>query len=272
MIPHKILLSREPRLKTTIIAPIERLSEHPYASVLCFPKPTEAALQTRIEELRALGVSALEFSGESNVFGVSLRVLGKGFVGVVVIAQHNGKRLAAKIRRVDADRADLLHEAEMLKLANSVGASPKLVAASRNFLLMQLIEGELLPRWLKNHREASLARRVLRSLLEACFRMDKIGLDHGELSKAPKHIIIDHDMRPWIVDFETASAKRKPANLPAICHFLFTSPGEVAQTVAAILGERDKEKIVETLHEYKSHMCAEMFEKVAHACLNGDFS
>ena len=99
-------------MKKPIIVPVDQLIQEPYASVLCFPNPSEAELQSRLQELRSHGVTALEFSGTASLFGVAVPVLGKGFVGIVVIAHVNGERVAVKIRRADADRADLLHEAQ----------------------------------------------------------------------------------------------------------------------------------------------------------------
>ena len=258
---------KENTLKSPIILSLEQLREEPYASVLCYPKPTQDELESRIIELQSHGVSAVEFSGKASAFGVPAPILGKGYVGIVVIAHLQGERIALKIRRSDADRIDLLHEAQMLQKANTVNVGPKLVGASKNFLLMQLIDGDLLPAWLQTHKEKALVQKVLSDVLENCYRLDEIGLDHGELSKAPKHVIIDQLQAPWIVDFETASDKRKPANLSAICHFLFTSAGEVGRTVAAILGERNKEEIVSTLQQYKRKRTRESFELVLQACL-----
>ena len=247
---------------------VEQLMQEPYASLLCFPKTSESEAQSRIEELKKHGITALEFSGKAHVFGVPVPVLGKGFVGIVVIAHLNGERVAVKIRRLDADRVDLLHEAEMLKKANTANVAPDFIAVSKNFLLMQLIEGDLLPFWLETNKDVTVVRRVLHNVLESCFRLDEIGLDHGELSKAPKHVIVDRQLKPWIVDFETASDKRKTANLPAICHFLFNSPGETARTIAAILGVRDNQKIISALHIYKRNRSRTTLDEVLRSCLN----
>ncbi len=235
--------------------------------MLCFPKPSEKEVESRMDELRSLNVSALEFSGRSSIYGVPLPVLGKGYVGVVVIAYLNEERVAIKIRRMDADRADLLHEAEMLRKANEVNVAPLLSAVSKNFLLMQFLEGELLPGWLKTDGKVDSVKQVLRSVLESCYRLDSIGLDHGELSKAPKHVIVDSRLKPWILDFESASNLRKTANLSAICHFLFTSSGETARMVAGILGERKRERIVYSLKVYRKHRTEETFSAVIDACL-----
>ena len=103
------------------------MTQEPYPSIVCFPNPDENELHNRIQELHGLGVTALEFSGPASLFGVKVPVLGKGFVGIVVIAYVNGQRVAVKILRQDAGRTDLLHEAKMLSLANSAGVAPKLL-------------------------------------------------------------------------------------------------------------------------------------------------
>jgi len=243
----------------------ENLREAPYASIMCYPKASEAELQTRLKELKNHGVKAVEFAGKTSAFNVP--VLGKGFVGIVVIAHLDGRRAALKIRRVDADRLGLQHEAEMLAKANSVNVGPKLMSVSTNFLLMQFIDGDLLPDWLETHKEKERVRGVLSEVLEQCWRLDAIGLDHGELSKAPKHLIVDKEKKPFIVDFETASVNRKPANVTSVCQFLFTSDGVVARTVAETLGKRSSAEIVRALRIYKNHRTRENFDRVLQVCL-----
>ncbi len=251
----------------TATVSVTQLVQEPYATILCFPKPSEAELQSRIQELLGLGGAAVEFVGKATVFGSSVPVVGKGFVGIVVVAHCGGERLALKIRRLDSDRDDLLHEADMLTKANAVGVAPRLVGASKNFLLMQLIEGQLLPNWLQTHKDPDQVKTVLARVLRQCFQLDQAGLDHGELSKAPKHVIIDPEGVPWLVDFETASSARKTANVSAIAHFLFSSAGEVGQTVSATLGTKNREKIIATLREYRKNRTEESFEAVLTACL-----
>lgn len=242
---------------------VERLSEEPYASILCYPRACKAEVRKRLVELGRLGVTAVEFCGDKDVFGVS--VLGKGCVGIVTIAYVNGEKVALKIRRVDADREGMLREAEMLEKANSVDVGPKLWGVSANFLVMQFVDGELFPEWLKKCKSKRRVKRVLREILEQCWRLDVAGLDHGELSHAPKHVIVGEDGKPFIVDFETASVRRRPSNVTAVCQFLFVS-GEVAGLVVKKLGVRDKGAIVDALRCYKRDRAHENFEKVLEAC------
>jgi len=242
---------------------VEKLSEEPYASILCYPRPCKAEVRKRLVELRRLGVTAVEFCGEKEAFGI--HVLGKGCVGIVTIAYVNGEKVALKIRRVDADRKGMQREAEMLRKANSVSVGLKLLGVSANFLVMQFVDGELLPEWLRTRRSKAEVRTVLRDVLEQCWRLDAAGLDHGELSHAPKHVIVGKNDVPFIVDFETASVNRRPSNVTSVCQFLFLS-GEVAGLVVKKLDVKDKEAVVDALRCYKRDRTRENFEWVLEVC------
>jgi putative serine/threonine protein kinase len=241
---------------------LEKLSEKPYASILCYPTPSKKELRNRLKQLQRLGIDALEFSGAKQAFNVA--VIGKGCVGVVTIAYRNKEKLAVKIRRLDADRSRMQGEAELMKMANSVGVGPKLLGTSKDFLLMQFIDGQLLPEWLGRKTSKARIRKVLGKVLEQCWTLDMAGLDHGELSHAPKHLIVDKKDEVFIVDFEAASVNRKTSNVTSICQYLFISG--LAKQVAAKLGRKKKKVLVGVLRQYKHTKNRENFEKVLEAC------
>lgn len=246
--------------------PTERLKEEPYASLLCYPKASEKELDKRLVELKKHGVTALEFRGRTEAF--NLPILGKGYVGIVVKAQTSERTIALKIRRSDADRPSLQHEARMLARANEIKVGPKLMGASKNFLLMHLVDGPFLPEWIRKHREKQLVQFVLNDLLEQCWRLDNIGLDHGELSKAPKHIIIHKQQKPFIVDFETASIKRRPANVTSICNFLFISGNSVSSITSEVMEKRNYRELLSALKLYKKYGTRENFTRILKICLS----
>ena len=105
-------------MKTPITVPIEALIEEPYASIVCYPRTNPTEIQKHIVELRQHEVSAVEFTGKTSASNIP--VLGKGYVGVVVIAHVKEHRVALKMRRIDADRPDFIHEAQMLQKANAI--------------------------------------------------------------------------------------------------------------------------------------------------------
>ena len=250
-------------MKKTASVPIEKLAENAaYAQIFCYPNPKKVELKRRLGELRTLGVNALEFVGPKRVSDVS--VLGKGCVGIVLVAHVDKRKAALKVRRLDADRSVMRHEAEMLKKANSADVGPKLLGFTDNMILMEFVDGFLLPIWLGKRVRKTLVKEVLRDVLEQCWLLDHVGLDHGELSHAPKHIIVDKANRPFIVDFETASVDRRPANVTSVCQFLFISG--IAEEVARKIGKKNKKTVINALRFYKRCRTRESFDAVLRAC------
>jgi putative serine/threonine protein kinase len=253
-------------LKPPVTIPVETLIEEPYASIVCYPRANHAEMQKRIEELQQLGVKAVEFNGKTSAFNIP--VLGKGYVGIVAIAHVNGQRVALKMRRIDADRQSLEHEAELLIKANSVNVGPQFLAVNKDFLLMQLVDGDLLADWLEAHRDKELTRKVLVDILEQCWRLDEIGLDHGELSKAPKHLLVDKTNKPFSGDFETASVERKVINVTSVCQFLFMGNSSAAKILAEVLGDRNRAELIAALKGYKKDRNRRNFEGLLEVCLS----
>lgn len=200
------------------MAEVVELRSEKAIRVLCYPRADVGEYERRVRVLKSLGVSALVSKGRVRIN--EMRVLGKGGAGVVVAALVNGDECAVKIRRVDASRKSLLHEAEMLKKANSVGVGPRLIKAEADFLIMQYIEGETMEDWLMRQANLDEFRELLLKLLTQCYALDKIGLDHGELTRAKKHIRVV-DKNPYILDFETASTSRRPKNLTSVIQYVF---------------------------------------------------
>jgi len=222
-------------------------------------------MKSRIQELEELGVEALEFSGKATA--ANIPVLGKGYVGVVVVAHMCGQRVALKMRRIDADRPDFEHEAKMLQKANAIGVGPKFIAISNNFLLSELIDGDLLEDWLEIHRDKGLIRKVLVNVLEQCWRLDEAGLDHGEISKAPKHLLVDKENKPYIVDFETASIVRRVINVTSVCQFLFMGNSRAAKMLGELFGVKEKSELILALRYFKKNENRENFERLREFCL-----
>ncbi len=253
-------------MKPPALVSIQKLLEEPYASVVCYPRANPAETQRRIEELRKLGVEALEFSGKTNASNIP--VLGKGYVGVVVLAYVKGRRAALKMRRIDADRLDFKHEAEMLQKANAIGVGPKFIAISNNFMLSQIIDGDLLEDWLETRREKELIRKVLVDILEQCWRLDEAGLDHGEISKATKHLLVDKENRSFIVDFETASIVRRVINVTSVCQFLFMGNSRAAKMLGEVFGVKEKSELISALRNFKKNENRQNFEGLLKLCLS----
>ncbi len=202
---------------------------------------------SRVGELRGLGVTQLVLRGPTQI-PRGIHILGKGSTSLVVEGLMGGRRVAVKVRRLDARRPSLKPEAGLLRLANKVGVGPRLYAYSDNFIVMELVEGIPIGRFLLIADRESL-RKVLRSLLDQCFRLDLVGLDHGELPNARRHVYVVGG-RPVIVDFESASLSRTPSNLTSIVAYILLGSSRHAMRVSALLNV-DRERLIKLLRKYK---------------------
>lgn len=245
-------------MKPSLKLPIKNLTEEPYASILCYPQTKAFEVDNRILELKELRVEAIEFTGGGLAY--HLPVIGKGHVGIVVLAHKNGERLALKMRRLDGSRENFFHEAEMLQKANTLEVGPKFEEVSKNFLLTQFIDGDFLAKYLENHKKPEVYQRVIRDILEQCWRLDEAWLDHGELSDASKHLLLNKGGKPFIIDFETASIGRKVSNVTSVCQHLFFGYNPVQKLIWETLEEKNKDKIVDSLRNYKKERSRKNFE------------
>jgi putative serine/threonine protein kinase len=240
--------------------PLTALVGPDYSRILIYPGQGDEEVKDRIRELAEIGVTELCFIGPTLIDGIP--ILGKGCVGLVTEATLDGVLVALKIRRTDADRSSMMNEGRLLRLANSVDVGPRLIAATKNFLAMELIEGIPLYRWAESSFAAKKTRvnHILRALLMECFRLDTIGLDHGELSHAPKNILVSRAGEPYIVDFETASTARRVANVTSLLqYFLF---GRISGRIRAAVKFPRKDIVLKALVEYKRVRSLEAFQNI----------
>ncbi len=237
---------------------ISKITEPPYSDIWVYPKGTRAQIKSRIKELKALGVESISFQGELQVGTIS--ILGKGYVGIVVLGKLGRKKIAVKIRRSDSPRKNLKKEAQLLQITNRYGVGPKLIDFSKNFLVMEYLEGEKIGKWisdLKIKLRSSQIKTVIKKVLEDCYKLDMIGLDHGELSRMPKHVIVGKKIT--IIDFESSSMERRVSNVTSATQAFFIGSG-ISKTVKRVYKIPEKKKIITVLRRYKQDQSRESFE------------
>ncbi|MDG6980864.1 MAG: serine/threonine protein kinase [Nitrososphaerota archaeon] len=217
--------------------------------------------RSRITQLRRLGVEEIIFEGKSKVGRLGL--LGLGTVGVVVKARKGSEMYALKIRRTDANRPSMEAEFKLTALVNKMGVGPKVVACTRDFMLMELLDAKELADWLRGiggqgSREA--VRSVVHSLLNQCRTLDIMGVDHGQLSDLRKHAVMAGG-RVWIIDFESGSRARRPKNVTTAAQYLLIG-GALSPALRRALGVRDTEVIKALLSRYKGGLDDYSYSKI----------
>jgi putative serine/threonine protein kinase len=241
--------------------PLDKLFQEPYSTIIGYPKATKKQIKARIVELRKLGIQSISFQGQSKIG--NLNILGKGYVGVVVLAKMKNKLVAVKIRRTDASRTNMEIEAGFLKIANQVDVGPLIVTRSRNFMIMEYLAGKKISEWisgLKSKRDAQLLKSIMKKILEDCYRLDVIGLDHGELSNISKHVVVGKS-KTTVIDFESASTQRRVSNVTSATQAICIGSG-ISKIVRKIYRLPSKNKLIKILRLYKQERSQQNFEKI----------
>ena len=218
--------------------------------IVCYPMPVNECFKTRIDKLISLGVKDLVLNG-SERDPIHKKVLGVGHAGIVVQAIWNNKLVALKIRRIDSKRGSLEVEAMMQMLAHNVNVAPRVYAYDKDFIVMDYVDGIKLSEWLRIVDDKEEITFVIKNILDKCRKLDIIGLDHGELSRAHSHIVISKTGEVYILDYESASTNRKPKNVTSICSYLFLGGSKYSKNLRRILNI-NVEVLKRLLREYKS--------------------
>jgi putative serine/threonine protein kinase len=223
--------------------------------LVCYPRFSESEYNDRIAEMESLGVASIALGGRTTINGA--RIAGKGQVGLVLRAKIGNKTCALKIRRLDADRKSMDDEARLHAIANGAGVGPRIEGHTKNLIVMEFVDGQSIVDWVVGAPKNKL-RKIAKSVLEQCYSLDQAGLDHGELSRLNRHVIISE--KPYIIDFESASTTRKTSNVTASAQSIFLH-GAVAGMVQKTL-QADREKALSALKAYKRDQTRANFDAV----------
>lgn len=240
--------------------PVDRLAQEPYSGILGYPKSTKKQIALRIAELQELGISGVSFDGSMTIGTVN--VLGKGYAGIVVLAKRGTKKVALKIRRTDSPRKTMDQETILLRAANKVGVGPILLYSSKNFIVMEYLDGVKIFDWisdLKGKESVSRLKVVIKKVLTDCYKLDMSGIDHGELSNITKHVIVGKSVK--MIDFESSSLERRVSNVTSATQAIFIGSG-LAKIVQKIYSIPPRPKIISVLREYKKQQTQQSFDNV----------
>jgi|TARA_Y100000310_G_scaffold342356_1_gene445295 putative serine/threonine protein kinase len=199
-------------------------------------------------ELKKLGVSKI------------ISFVAKGWRGFVFKVKIGNKIAALKIGSPER----LLKEANVLKTANRIRIGPKLYNSTHHCVAMQFIYGKRYPDFIETASKTQTKQTVLKILKQA-EKLDKAGIDHGELSRADKHIIVRVSGAPghrgterrsgstvsrcpriYFIDFEKGSTVRKPHNFGSVLNYLLLNPH-------SFVARKTREKLNIQLKEVKRY-------------------
>ncbi len=172
--------------------------------VLSYPRYSRERVRSIISELSRCGITELINYGSLRLGKVN--VVGRGHSSVIVLGRHVRYGVVAiKIRRVDSKTDSLITECTLMKRGYPV--TPKVYYCSDDVIVREYVRGielgELVDR-LSNCVEASL---LTLSVLTSALWLDIRSVDHKELSRPEKHIIISEGLMARVIDLESASLR-----------------------------------------------------------------
>lgn len=227
--------------------------------LLTYPLFNQNTFESRKKELLSLDINGIFSSG--NLQLNKIFILGKGSVGLVTLARHKRKFYALKIRRTDANRPNMYDEVVYQSLANSSEVGPFLVNFSENFILMEYVRGSNIIDWYNSARISKKRKlKCTARILEQCYLLDCIKLDHGQLNRLDCHIVISKDDKPTILDFETSSTQRRVSNITSTSQSIFLNGPIYAQLQNSI--GYDRKQVMKKIRRYKTQMNQERFHDI----------
>ena len=240
------------------------LSSYKLVDLLCYPKFSADEYQSRINELRSLNIKFVILEGSTVLSSVN--ILGKGNEGLVLkVSTITNSTMAVKIRRTDSCRIAMENEFNFYKHVNLHNIGPNAYSHTKNILLMEYIEGLPARKWffLSSKTKPDLIRHVVIDILNQCYKLDVMGIDHGQLNKLDNHVIISPDgSKCTIVDFESASRNRKVSNVTSALQGLIFK-GFISEQVNTILNYDDKQsELLNLLSIYKHEKCRKNFDSI----------
>jgi putative serine/threonine protein kinase len=243
------------------------------SKLISYPKLDIYEYHKRMIDLDKIGVEDAILEGPTKV--CELNILGKGHSGIVLkVTARSKKTMALKIRRVDSRRKDSLTEVSNQKFANLKGIGPQIIDNTNDLILMELITGKGIFDWLQDPTTFHLVTstniiNMVTEILEQCYRLDILHLDHGELTRIDNHVMVSENNQISLIDFESASTKRKPCNVTSASQALLLSGDSISKKICKFIDIKDPAFLLNCLKKYKKSKNRQNFEDIL-SLVNGN--
>jgi len=145
--------------------------------------------------------------------------LAKGKRGVVYQGTYKKKHSVIKMHNPKSNAfCTIDKEAKWMKWMNKNKIGPKFYYADKEMVISEYIEGELILNYFENNSKQKI-KKVMLSLLDQMYLLDKKEVEKKEMCRPYKHIIVRKD-KPILIDFERTKPTEKPQNVTQFLQFI----------------------------------------------------
>ncbi|GAB6078660.1 serine/threonine protein kinase [Hydrogenobaculum acidophilum] len=138
--------------------------------------------------------------------------LAKGWRGEVYTFKEGNEQFCIKKAIHQEAFYAIQKEANILSCLYKDIRFPQIVCQGEDFFVYKYIDAKPFEKvfWLLE-KENQL--KVLKSILEAAYYLDSVGINRGEFDKEYKNILIDDALKIYILDFDRGNFSKNPKNI-----------------------------------------------------------
>lgn len=143
----------------------------------------------------------------------NVELFSRGKRGVIFKALHKGRLVVVKVPRPGSDvPLACMLEGNYLKKVNALGIGPQLIDYGDMYVVMDFVEGTLIGEFVKtaSQEDISVVFSALRAQLE---KLDVAGINKFEMTNPYKHVIVQKNLHPVLIDFERARFTARTKNV-----------------------------------------------------------
>ena len=168
-----------------------------------------------------------------------MKLLSSGRRWDVYIQEENWIIYAIKKAKDESKKASIQREITILKFLKwKVNFVPQILDYQDNWFKYEFIE------WKTLNKIQNPSKEIYKQLVKYAWELDKLKVEHGELSRPTKNIIISPKEKVFIIDFERWNLMNNSfKNLRAIWQFLANQKIISYEELKNIVKEKEWEKI-----------------------------
>lgn len=146
----------------------------------------------------------------------NLEKIGGGWRSVVYRGLYDGKLLSFKVPLEEIHKHPILKEGKILQIVNKEGIGGKLHLIGEDFIAYEYIDGKHLIDVLNEENKHIL----LPQLIHQAEILDRLKINKEEMHRPYKNVLVDKDLRLYLIDFERAKPTLKPKNKAQVMQFV----------------------------------------------------
>ncbi len=183
----------------------------------------------------------------------------RGKRGVIYVGKRKGKKVAIKTAKTDLTIQNIIHEGTTLKQLNKLKIGPKLILATPEYFSYEFVEGEFILDFAEKASKKKLLA-VTEDVLLQCRVLDKVGVTKFEMTHPIKHVIVQKNNVPVMIDFERCRKTDKPKNVTQFVSFI--AKGPLGKLLVSKGIKIDSDRLLSLAQEYKHNLTDKSFKEI----------